>query len=168
LGSPTIVPTAPSSTIWQVALPWMPILCSRPAQKTGLREPSEPSAFTLNFGTTNSEMPLEPAGASGRRASTRCRMLETMSWSPAEMKILAPVILKVPSPCGSALERSRPRSVPQWGSVRHIVPVHSPEVSLGRYCDFCSGVPWAFSASYAPCDRPGYIVHAWLPLLSIS
>ena len=32
LGWPTKVPTAPSKTIWQVALPWMPILCSRPPQ----------------------------------------------------------------------------------------------------------------------------------------
>ena len=58
----------------QVALPWMPILCSRPPQQMPLRSPSEPSALTMNFGTTNSEMPFEPAGASGRRASTRWTM----------------------------------------------------------------------------------------------
>ncbi|MCY1529036.1 hypothetical protein D9M68_641620 [compost metagenome] len=71
LGSPTSVPVAPSITICAVALPWMPILCSRPAQKIGLRSPSEPSALTWNFGTTNRLMPLLPLGASGRRASTR-------------------------------------------------------------------------------------------------
>jgi hypothetical protein len=32
--------------------------------------------------------------------------------------------------CGSALVRSRPRSVPQCGSVRFIVPVHSPDDHL--------------------------------------
>ena len=33
-------------------------------------------------------MPRVPAGASGRRASTRCRMFSVRSCSPAEMKIL--------------------------------------------------------------------------------
>jgi hypothetical protein len=46
-----------------------------------------PSALTRNLGTTNSEMPLLPAGASGRRASTRCTMFSARSCSPAEMKI---------------------------------------------------------------------------------
>jgi len=33
--------------------------------------PIEPSAFTLNLGTRNSEIPFVPGGASGSRASTR-------------------------------------------------------------------------------------------------
>ena len=37
-------------------------------------------------------MPRVPAGASGRRASTRCTMFSVRSCSPAEMKILVPVI----------------------------------------------------------------------------
>ena len=41
----------------------------------------------------NSEMPLVPAGASGRRASTRWMMFSAMSCSPNEMKIFVPVIL---------------------------------------------------------------------------
>ena len=44
--------------------------------------PSDPSALTRNFGTTNSEMPFEPAGASGKRASTRWTMFSAMSCSP--------------------------------------------------------------------------------------
>ena len=59
-------------------------------------------------------------------------MFSAMSCSPDEMKILLPVSRYAPSACGSALVRSRPRSVPQCGSVRHIVPVHSPLVSFGR------------------------------------
>ena len=59
-------------------------------------------------------------------------MFSVRSCSPEEMKILVPVILKLPSASGSARVRSRPRSVPQWGSVRHMVPVHCPETSLGR------------------------------------
>ena len=65
--------------------------CARAAvQKIGLRAPSLPSASTRNFGTTNSEMPFEPAGASGSRASTRWMMFSARSCSPAEMKILLP------------------------------------------------------------------------------
>ena len=42
-----------------------------PVQLTPLRAPSEPSSFTTNFGTTKSEIPFTPGGASGSRASTR-------------------------------------------------------------------------------------------------
>ncbi len=92
-GWPISQPVAPSRFIWQVELPWMPIFSSIAPQKIGLRSPGVPSAFGRNFGTRNSEMPLVPAGASGRRASTRWMMLSAMSCSPAEMKILPPVIL---------------------------------------------------------------------------
>ena len=68
--------------ITQVGLAWMPSLCSRPAQTTSLRAPSEPSLLTRYFGTRNSEMPRVPGGASGRRASTRWTMLSVISWSP--------------------------------------------------------------------------------------
>ena len=71
----------------------MPILCSIEPHITPLRAPSEPSALTMNFGTTNSEMPLMPAGAPSMRASTRWMMFSARSCSPAEMKILVPVIL---------------------------------------------------------------------------
>ena len=131
-GWPMIQPFAPSRFIWQVELPWMPIFSSMAPQVIGLRAPTVPSAFGRNFGTRNSEMPFEPSGASGTRASTRCRMFSAMSCSPAEMKILLPVMVQEPSASGSALERSRPRSVPQCGSVRHMVPVHSPDTSFGR------------------------------------
>ena len=46
----------------------MPILCSIEPQRTALRSPMLPSRATLNFGVTNSEMPLAPAGASGSLA----------------------------------------------------------------------------------------------------
>ena len=71
----------------------MPILCSIEPQDTPLRAPSEPSALTSTFGTTNSDTPLMPAGAPSMRASTRWMMFSAMSCSPAEMKILVPVIL---------------------------------------------------------------------------
>ncbi len=87
---------APSRLSCAVALPWMPILCSMPVQKMALRSPSSvflSSVLTRNLGTTNRLMPLLPAGASGRRASTRCTMFSAMSCSPALMKIFWPVIL---------------------------------------------------------------------------
>jgi hypothetical protein len=40
---------------------------------------------------------------------------------------------RLPSSCGSALVRIRPRSVPQWGSVRFMVPVHSQDTILGSH-----------------------------------
>ena len=52
----------------------MPILCSIEPQDTPLRAPSEPSALTSTFGTTNSDTPLMPAGAPSMRASTRWMM----------------------------------------------------------------------------------------------
>ena len=93
LASPTSQPVAPSRFITQVALALMPILCSRAPQRMPLRSPTEPSAFGRNFGTMNSEMPLVPPGASGRRASTRWTMFSVRSCSPAEMNILVPVML---------------------------------------------------------------------------
>ena len=79
-----------------------------------------------------SEMPLTPAGAPVVRARTRWTMFSARSWSPAEMKIFWPVMRWLPSACGSARVRSRPRSVPACGSVRFMVPVHSQLTSFGR------------------------------------
>ena len=138
----------------------MPIFSSIAPHVIGLRLPIEPSALGINLGVINSEIPLEPLGASGKRASTKWIMLAAMSCSPAEINILLPVILYEPSACGSALLRNIPKSVPQCGSVKHIVPVHSPDTNLGKYNACCSGVPCSCKHSYAPCDKPGYIVHA--------
>src|SRR5665647_2487772 len=84
------------------------------------------------------------------------------SCSPAEMKILVPVILWLPSLCGTALLRSRPRSVPQCGSVRFIVPVQTPSTIFGRYFAFNAGEACASNAAMAPCVRPGYMAKAML------
>ncbi len=59
-----------------------------------------------------------------------------------------------------------PRSEPEAGSVRFMVPVHSPDTSLGRYSDFCRGVPWVPMASMAPWvsigHRPKAMLAAWI------
>ena len=45
---------------------------------------------------------------------------------------LLPKMPVVPSPCGTARVRTAARSEPACGSVRFIVPVHSPVTMLGR------------------------------------
>ena len=70
-------------------------------------------------------MPLVPGGESGSFASTRCTMFPVGSCSPPVMKILAPDLIRAIASRAPRVLIS-PRSVPQWGSVRHIVPDHSP------------------------------------------
>ena len=81
------------ASIWQVALPWMPILCSRPPQYDAVALAER--AVGVDAGTSarrTARCPCVPCGASGRRASTRWMMFSAMSCSPAEMKILLPVM----------------------------------------------------------------------------
>jgi hypothetical protein len=56
----------------------------------------------------------------------------------------------VPSPFGSAFELSAPTSEPACGSVRFMVPVHSPLISLGRYSSLIASLAWCSSASIWP------------------
>ena len=107
-------------------------MCSIEPGPAVLRSPKEPSALTINFGTMNNEIPREPAGAFGVFASTRWMMFSERSWSPPVIKILVPVILYVPSAFGLALVLIIPKSVPECGSVKHIVPDHSPVYILGK------------------------------------
>ena len=60
----------------------------------------------------------------------------------------------------TALVLIRPRSVPHCGSVRFMVPAHSPDAIFGPYLAFCSSDPPAIKASNAPEVRPGYIANA--------
>ena len=92
-GSPTSQPVASSKFITQVGrgLDAHLVLDGAAARRRCAR-PSVPSAFGRNFGTRNRLMPLMPGGASGRRASTRWTMFSVRSCSPAEMKILVPVM----------------------------------------------------------------------------
>ena len=93
LRSPTRKPVASSKLMTQVDDAWMPILCSMEPQATPLDGPREPSSATDTLGTRNRLMPRLPSGASGVRASTRWMMFSVRSCSPAEMKILVPVIV---------------------------------------------------------------------------
>src|SRR5680860_320126 len=95
-------------------------------------------------------------------------MLLVRSCSPAEIKILVPVMLYEPSILGSALVRRAPRSDPQCASVRHMVPVHSPLIILVRYVCFCSSVPCSSRVLIAPWLKPGYMPHDQLAVPFIS
>ena len=64
--------------------------------------------------------------------------------------------------------RTRARSLPACGSVRFIVPVHSPEVIRGIQAACCSGVPATSSASIAPSVSSGHSARLKLALLLIS
>ena len=71
----------------------MPIFSSiEPQDDARCARPSEPSALGRNFGTMNSDRPRVPSGAPSMRASTRWTMFAARSCSPAEMKILVPVM----------------------------------------------------------------------------
>src|SRR3546814_3279919 len=59
--------------------------------------------------------------------------------------------------CSSDLVRMRPRSVPQCGSVRHMVPDQRPCAMFGRKVRFCASLPCISRALQAPWVRPGYM-----------
>ena len=73
-----------------------------------------------------------------------------------------------PSAWGSARVFSNPTSDPQCGSVKHIVPVHSPDISLGKNVAFSSSEPCESMALIAARDKLPYIVHAMFALAMIS
>ena len=130
LGSPTSQPLASSKFITQVADALMPILCSMEPQRTPLRVPRLPSAFGRNFGTRNRLMPCVPAGASGQaRQHQMDDVLGEVMLARRDEDLGAGDLVAAVGR-GSARVRTRPRSVPHWGSVRHMVPAHVPSSEL--------------------------------------
>ncbi len=110
-------------------MPLQPILWTMPATWTSLSTSAPlaaPASAKRRLGTANSETPLMPAGAPSMRASVRCTMFSVRSWSPPEMKILAPLMRKWPSRVGVARVATSARLEPACGSVSAMVPVHSP------------------------------------------
>mmetsp|Transcript_25265 Transcript_25265/g.84081 ORF Transcript_25265/g.84081 Transcript_25265/m.84081 type:complete len:392 (-) Transcript_25265:160-1335(-) len=165
LGVPISQPFAPSNSSWQVGEPWQPILSS---MRDVPRLFSSPVLRRL--GTRKREMPAVPAGASGSRARTQCTMLSVMSCSPHEMKIFVPEMEYSPSApsMGTALVVTWPRSEPHCGSVRHMVPVISPEMREGSHSSLRSSDPCAMIVLIAPLDRPGNISHVQFAAAIIS
>ena len=81
---------------------------------------------------------------------------------------VVPKIRYEPSACGSARVRTAARSLPACGSVRFIVPVHSPEIMRGSQRCFSSSEPAVSSASIAPSVSIGHSAKLRLALLPIS
>ena len=151
--SPSRVPRhcpLPPSVKEQVGLPWMPIFSSMPVQTTSLNSPRLPSSLTQIFGARNREMPEVPAGAPSIRARTGWMMFSTRSCSPLEMNILFPVREYVPSSFFTAMVVNAPTSEPAWGSVRSMVPDHSPLYIFFRKRFFCFSVPNLSTSFPAP------------------
>ena len=86
-------------------------------------------------------------------------VLLVMSCSPQVMKIFCPKRRKR-LPSGTARVRTCARSEPAWGSVRSIVPVHSPLIIFGRNSFFWTGEPDNSSACTAPCVSMGHNLKA--------
>ena len=74
----------------------------------------------------------------------------------------------MPSSCFSAFVVIVPKSEPDWGSLRFIVPVHSPDTNFGRKVSFCSWLPWKLIAEIAPALKPGARPNAKFAVLNIS
>ena len=61
-----------------------------------------------------------------------------------------------------------PKSDPDCGSLRFIVPVHLPDTRLGKNLSFCSWLPWKLMADIAPALNPGANPKAKFAVLKIS
>src|SRR5680860_1653372 len=95
-------------------------------------------------------------------------MFSVKSWSPAVMNILFPLIRYLPSSPGSALVRTRPRSVPLSDSVRHMVPAQVPSTNRGKNLSLSSSEPCRRMALYAPVVNRGEVLKERLLDDSIS
>ena len=117
-----------------------------------LRLPRVPSAFTRNLGTANREMPLEPSGASGRRANTSGRCCRPCRVASRDEDLGAGDLVgavSVARPCAAG--PGRYRSVARSGTW---CQVHLPLVSLGRYMAFARGAVH-FQASVSAVAQAG-------------
>ncbi len=84
------------------------------------------------------------------------------------MKIFWPVIRHDPSSAGTARVVNAPTSEPACGSVRFIVPVHSPETIFVTYVSRCSSLPWCSSMSMAPWVSNGHSEKPMFAAVNVS
>jgi hypothetical protein len=95
-------------------------------------------------------------------------MLAARSCSPKVMRVFWPVMRHVPSSAGTALVRTAPRSEPAWGSVRFMVPAHSPVTIFSAYLACWPGLPCWASMSMAPWVSSGHMENTMLAEAIIS
>ena len=101
-------------------------------QCTSLRAPRLPSALTMNFGHDEQADALHALGRAGHARQHQVDdVLGHVVLAVGDEDLGAEDACSVPSGCGSARVRTSARSLPACGSVRFIVPVHSPEIIFG-------------------------------------
>ena len=116
----------------QVGLAWMPILCSIDTHFTSLRAPSVPSALHQELRHDEERDALHAFGRVGRaREHEMHDVLGHVVLAPGDEDLGAvqPVVIAFAARRACAPPT---RSEPACGSVRFIVPVHSPAMSLCR------------------------------------
>ena len=154
-----------------VGLALMPeLVLDADAPGTSLRAPSEPSALTRNFGTMNRLMPFTPSGAPvDPRQHEVDDVLGHVVLAVGDEDLGAEEPVACRRGCGSARVRTSARSEPACGSVRFIVPVHSPEIIFGmKRCLLLGACRRSSSASIAPSVSSGQSAKLRLALLIIS
>ena len=130
-GGPIRKPVAASKFITQVALPWIPILCSMEPQETALRSPALPSALGRNFGTMNSEMPLVPCGVGQAGQDDMDDVVGHVVLAGGDEDLGAgDLVAAVGLRLGLGAQHAQVGAAVRLG--QHMVPVHSPETSLVR------------------------------------
>ena len=109
------------------------LVFDRAARTRRCARPAMPSRSTRNFGTMNSEMPLVPSAPPGdARQHQMDDVVGQVVLAGRDEDLGAGDLVAAVGLRFAALVRIRPRSVPQCGSVRFIVPVHSPVIIFGR------------------------------------
>ena len=117
-----------------VGLAWMPSLCSIDTQCTSLRSPSVPSAFDEELRHDEERDALDALGRVRRaREHEVDDVLGVVVLAVGDEDLLARTACTCRRPAARPRVRTAARSEPACGSVRFIVPVHSPATIFGRY-----------------------------------
>ena len=138
-GWPTSVPTAPSRIIWQVALPWMPILCSSAPQK--MRVALAQRAVGVDAGTWAPRTARCPCCRPARRAGAPApgaRCCRPGRARRREMKIFWPVMLvaAVGLRLGLGAQQAQVGAAVRLGQAHGAGPLAAGQ--LGQVSAFCS------------------------------
>ena len=167
INSPTAPPFCPNAST-QVGLAWMPSLCSTDRQRTSLRAPSEPSGSIRNFGHQEQRDALDALGRVRRARQHHVDdVVGEIVLAVGDENLLA-LQLVPPAAERTARVRTAARSEPACGSVRFMVPVHSPDTIFGRYVRFCRSEPLRWIASIAPRVSMGQSAKAMFAPFHIS
>jgi hypothetical protein len=146
----------------------MPSLCSTDTGNTSLRAPGEPSAFSLNFGTTNSEMPLVPCRRTGQPGEHEVDdVLGHGVITPRDVDLASGQQVTIARRFGLRRKRREVRSGLWLGEAHRARPLPRHELLQVLRC-FSSSVAWRSIARMAPCDSSGHSAKATFAAAHIS